>query len=122
MRFPAHIEDVIAEFRGLPRPTDRSRERDTKPVDSLMEVLIERYSIGKVRPEQAIMENWAQIMGPKDAHRCSPERIDGRGRLVINVSNPILRRELLFRRHKILQSVREIEGCEEIVDIELRAG
>lgn len=122
MRFPAHIEEAIAAFRGLPRPSDRSREADTKPVDSLMEVLIERYSIGKVRPEQAIMENWAQIMGPKNAHRCSPERIDGRDRLVINVSNPILRRELLFQRHKILQAVRAIEGCEGIADVELRAG
>lgn len=87
-----------------------------------MEILVERFKIGKVRPEQALMEHWREIMGDHNAQRCSPERIDPNGRLLINVSNPILRREMMFSKRRILERVHSIPGCETIQDIDFLAG
>jgi len=122
MRLPREIETAIAEFRGLPMPECDVRTLTAVPLDSLLEVLIERYDIGKVRPEQTIMENWVKILGEKLAHRCAPERIDAQDRLVINVPNPILRREMLFDRERIRQRVCALPGCGHIKAVEFKQG
>ena len=122
MRLPHNIEQAIAEFRGLPLPDFDERHISAKPLDSLIEVLIERHSIGKLRPEQTIIENWRTLLGDTNAHRCSPERIDTQHRLLINVSNPVLRRELMFDRNRLLARIRELEGCGHITAVEFRQG
>lgn len=121
MKLPRNIEEAIAEFRGLPPPDEHTWDTGPLPVGGLLEVLIERYRIGQRRPEQIIMEHWLELMGD-NAHRCAPERIDTLGRLVVAVANPVLRRELAFRRRKLLHSLQKLEGCADITDIEFRAG
>lgn len=122
MRLPYKIEKAVADFRGLQLPAYDARELAAIPLDSLVEVLIERHGIGKIRPEQTIIEAWRDVMGDNNAHRCSPERIDSRDRLLINVSNPVLRRELLFDRSRLLARVRALPGCDHISGIEFKQG
>lgn len=122
MRFPDSIERAIAEFRGIPMPDFDDRKSTAKPLDSLVEVLVERHSIGKVRPEQTIIEAWRDLLGPSNSHRCSPERIDLQNRLVINVNNPILRRELMFDKARLLRKIQALPGCEHISGIEFKQG
>lgn len=121
MKFPRPIEDAVADFRGLPRPSEHEWDSGASNMGSLMEVLLEKYKIGQERPEQTIMGAWREIMG-ENAARCAPERIDTQGRLVVVVANPILRRELAFSRRPLVQKLRRLKGCEGIRDIEFRAG
>jgi hypothetical protein len=121
MKLPRDIEDAIADFRELPRADDYVWESGPSGIDSLLEVVIEKYRIAKPRPEHTIMDNWRDIMGD-NAVRCAPERIDSQGRLVVAVANPVLRRELAFSRKKLVAKIRRLSGCGDITDIEFRAG
>jgi len=121
MKLPRDIEDAIADFRELPRADDYVWDAGPSGIDSILEVVIEKYQIDKPRPERLIMENWNAIMG-ENALRCAPERIDSQGRLVVAVANPVLRRELAFSRKRIVAKIRRLEGCNDITDIEFRAG
>jgi len=122
MKLPRKIEDAIADFRGLPRAKGNDWDRGAVNMNSLLEVLIERYQIGRERPEQTIMAHWREIVGDTNAPRCAPERIDSQGRLVVSVSNPILRRELHFARRRMLGKLNALPGCAEIRDIDFKAG
>lgn len=122
MKYPRHIENAIADFRGLPRPNEHEWDAGPQGMGSLVEVLVQRFSIGRERPEQVIMANWRELVGESNANRCAPERIDSEGRLVVAVANPVLRRELHFSREKIVRKLRLLKGCSEIRDIEFRAG
>jgi hypothetical protein len=121
MKLPRDIEDAIADFRGLPRADDYVWDNGPSGLDSLIEVVVEKYAIARQRPERTIMENWRTIMG-ENAPRCAPERIDSLGRLVVAVANPVLRRELAFSRKRLVERIRRIDGCGDIRDIEFRAG
>jgi hypothetical protein len=121
MKLPRDIEDAIADFRELPRADDYEWDAGPCGMDSLLEVIIEKYNIAKPRPERTIMENWRNIMG-ENAQRCAPERIDSQGRLVVAVANPVLRRELAFSRKSIVWKIRRLNGCGDISDIDFRAG
>ena len=122
MRYPRKFEDAVADFRGLPRAGEHEWDAGARDMGSLLEVLIEKHKIGKDRPEQTIMAHWRELMGDENAARCAPERIDTLGRLVVAVANPILRRELAFTRKPLVAKLQKLKGCEDIRDIEFRAG
>jgi hypothetical protein len=122
MKYPRNIEDAIADFQGLPRPSEHEWDAGPQGIDSLVEVLIQRFSIGRERPEQVIMANWRELVGDRNANRCAPERIDSENRLVVAVANPVLRRELHFARAQIVRKLKKLKGCHDIRDIEFRAG
>lgn len=122
MEFTRDVENLIANLRRLPEKPSRMRDRKTKPLSSLVEVCFERYAIDRKTPQQTILENWKQLVGESNAHRCSPERINARRQLVIQVANPTLRRELQFIEDRIMTRLRSMEGCDHITGIVLRAG
>jgi hypothetical protein len=122
MKYPRNIENAIADFRGLPRPSEHAWDAGPQGMDSLLEVLVQRFSIGRERPEQVIMANWRELVGERNASRCAPERIDSERRLIVAVANPILRRELHFARATIVRKLKKLKGCGDIRDIEFRAG
>lgn len=121
MKLPRRTENLIAEFRGLPLNYSRSIDRASVPLDSLIEVLTERYQIGKLTPEETLMSSWKSILGD-NAHRCSPVRIDSNGVLVVSVGNPIVKRELLFQQKRYLEAICALEGCGHIREIRFIAG
>ena len=115
---------ALAAFYGIPNSAIRDEHagRNVVPANSVIEVLLERHKIGKPRREHVIMEHWKELVGPMAAHRCKPHIIDSSGTLHIIVANPILRRELLFKKRQILTHLRRLHGCAEIQDLDFQAG
>lgn len=111
---------MIADLRGLPVDQMRYNLQGTTKIDSLLEVITSRYKLEEPRIEEVIMEHWHDIVGSANAHRCSPLKID-RNVLLVSVSNPITRRELLFQKRSILQRLNQIPGLTGIKDIRFRA-
>ncbi len=122
MKFPRYVENLIANFRSLPENFDKSTDRPAFKMDSLVKTLIEEYKIGELRLEENLITHWRNIMGGAHADRCRPQRLDKENRLIIAVSNPILRQELTFRKNDILKRIRKIDGCENINGIIFKAG
>lgn len=122
MPFTRYVENLIANFREVPRKRSRMVDRGAKPLDSIIEVCLERHHIGKETPEECLLSHWTQIVGERLAGRCSPLRIDARQVLIIAVSNPSLRRELQFHEDRIMTAIRSIEGCAHIRGVYFRAG
>lgn len=121
MHFSESAQSLLASLRGIRPESVRGRENSATGLDSLMEVLERRHRIGEGRPEQAVMAHWGEIMGAHNARRASPLRIE-RGRLLVQVSNPVLRRELGFHKQTILERLKKIPGCAGIREITFRAG
>lgn len=117
MKFSRHVENLIANLRGLPEQYGRSRPRPATQLDTLLETVLERYRVGEPTPEQRIIENWKQVVGERTAHRCRPERIDRQNRLVIVAANSVIKQELLFGKRAILMRIRALPDCGHISDI-----
>ena len=120
MLFASKIEDVIADFRGLPRTVTESSRRDPTPLDSLLIVIEERYRLKQASPERTIVENWEAIFGSRLAGRCHPVRIKNEETLIISVTNQTLRSEVAFMKRSIIKRVRELEHCGGIRDLIVR--
>jgi hypothetical protein len=121
MRFSKTVEDLVADFRGLPRTVTASSLRDPVPLQNILKVLEERYKLEQPSPERSLVEHWEDIFGPGLAARCHPVRIkDDGATLVVSVANPTLRSELGFRKRGILRKIRALEHCADIRDIVTR--
>ncbi|MFP4282980.1 MAG: DUF721 domain-containing protein [Opitutales bacterium] len=122
MQFSRQAEDLIADLRGIPVRRSRAIDRGAKPLDSIVEVCLERYHIGRETPEERILRHWPQIVGERWAGRCTPLRIDPRQRLHIGVANASLRRELQFHEDRVMTALRSLEGCDHLRGVIFRAG
>ena len=120
--FSSEAESLISSMRGLPEETTNVRDKGTKGFSSVLEACIKKFHIGQRTPEETIIANWATIVGKSFASRCRPERIDPSGTLLIQVSNPTLKRELIFMEDRILTALGSMEGCQHIRRIALKAG
>ena len=85
MKFSKNIEDVIADFRGLPHTVSASSQREPTPLDSVLVVLQEKYKLEKPSPERSLVENWEKIFGPSLCERCHPVRIKGEHLSLIHI-------------------------------------
>jgi hypothetical protein len=119
MRFSKNNEDIIADFRGLPRTVSAASRRVPLPLDNLLVVLKEKYKLEQPSPERELVENWEMIFG-KLAGRCNPIRIK-ETTLIISVTNQTLRAELQFQKQAILSKIRTLEQCKEIKDLVIRS-
>ncbi len=122
MKFSRDVENLIAALRGLPEDRTRSILREPRSSEDLMADLTRSYRLDGRTPEEAIQENWAQLVGNANAEYSRLMRIDERRRAIIGVSNPIVRQELFFHRKEVLQRLRALPGCGGIRTILLRAG
>ena len=120
MKFSKNIEDVIADFRGLPHTVTASSRKDPTPLDNLLVVLEERYKLEKPSPERTLVENWEHIFGPSLAGRCNPIRIKDHT-LIVSVTNQTLRSELQFMKRSVLKKIQKLEYCNEITDLVVRS-
>jgi len=119
MNFKKSTEDIIADFRGLPRTVTASSRKQPAPLDSLLVVLKEQYKLEAPSPERTLVENWATVFGSLSS-RCSPVRIK-EGRLIISVTNQTLRSELQFQKHTILRRIQNLEHCKDIRELVVRS-
>ena len=121
MKFSKKIEDVIADFRGLPHTVTSSSRRQPTPLDNLLVMLQEKYNLEKPSPERSLVENWEVIFGPSLCERCHPIRIKDGRTLIISVTNQTLRSELQFMKRAILKRIQSLEYCADIKDIVVRS-
>lgn len=121
MRFKKTTEDLIADFRGLPRTVTHASIRQPHSLDSLLVVLKEQYKLEKPSPERSLVENWTDIFGPSLAGRCTPVRIRNENTLLIAVANQTLRAELQFQKSAILKRIQKLEHCAGIKDLIIRS-
>ena len=121
MKFSKNIEDVIADFRGLPRTVTASSRREPMQLDSLLVVLQEKYKLEKPSPERTLVENWEKVFGPSLCERCNPVRIKDEHTLIVSVTNQTLRSELQFMKRSVLKKIQALEHCGEIKDIVIRS-
>lgn len=122
MRWSRQAENLLADFRQLPRTSNRDPDSHTYSIHGVVDVLAEQYKIGDARPERAIMRHWKEVVGESNAARCRPMRIDRQKRLLVQVLNPILRQELQFHHRLILERVRRLPGCRDLCAVLFRAG
>lgn len=119
MHFSKSIEDVIADFRGLPRTVSASSRQPPAPVSNILAVLKERYKLEEPSPERSLVENWGTVFG-KLASRCNPVRIKDEHILMISVTNQTLRSELQFQKRGILRRIQQLEHCAKIDELIIR--
>lgn len=121
MKFKKSTEDIIADFRGLPRTVSASSRKDPTPLDNLLVILQEQYKLEKPTPERTLVENWEKVFGPKLAGRCNPVRIKDEHTLIVSVTNQTLRSELQFQKRAVLKKIQTLENCGDIKDIVIRS-
>jgi len=121
VKFSKNIEDVIANFRGLPHTVTASSRREPTPLDSILVVLQEKYKLDKPSPERSLVENWESIFGPSLSERCHPVRIKDEHTLIVSVTNQTLRSELQFMKRAVLKKIQKLEHCGEIKEIVIRS-
>ncbi|MFU8848059.1 MAG: DUF721 domain-containing protein [Opitutales bacterium] len=120
MKFTKSTEDMIADFRGLPRTVTYASRKQPMPLDNLLVVLKEQYKLDSPSPERCLVENWHTIFG-KLAGRCHPVRIKDDHTLIISVTNQTLRSELQFQKRVILQRIQKLEHCQNIRELRIRS-
>jgi hypothetical protein len=121
-KFSRPIENMIADLRGVPTDDSHSRLRDTRSMADLTEHFLHKHRVGMKTPEEAIRDAWIEIVGAPNAEYCHPLRIDRERVLLVGVSNPIVRQELLFHKAVVLHRVKAIPACAHITDVLFRAG
>jgi len=111
MEYPRQTNNLIATLRGLPQDHSLAKVRPAYLLGNLIEVLEEKYKFGQVKVEDLIAQNWKQIVGEEYAHRCSPQKVVGGAILRVQVSNSVLRQELQFKQHQILERIHRLPGA-----------
>lgn len=120
MNFSKRVEDVIADFRGLPRTVTESSQHKPVALDVVLERIKEKYQLEKPSPEKAIVENWNEIFGNLSG-RCNPLSLRDGKTLIVTVANQTLRSELQFRKKALLKKIRSLPQCEAVSELVVRA-
>jgi len=123
IEFSKGAEQLIGDFRGIPfSEPPRMRRRPTQAVAPLIESLLVKYQIGRNSCEQTIRDHWPEIVGAANAAYSHPVRIE-RGRvLLVLVSHSVVRNELFMHREPILEKVKNLPGCDDVQQVNFRAG
>ena len=122
-RFSRVAEDLIASLRRVPSEDPRGmRRRPAHELVELIDSLRAKHGIGKPTTEQAIRDQWSEVVGPANASYSHAVRIDERGRLVVHASHAVVRNELFLNRAEIIERIRRIPGCASIKQLHLAQG
>jgi hypothetical protein len=122
-RFSRVAEDLIASLRQIPSEDPRgARRRPSRELVELIDGLRSKHGIGRPTAEQAIREQWKEIVGPANASYSNAVRIDERGRLIVHVSHSVVRNELFLNRAEIMERLRKIPGCGAVKRLQLSQG
>jgi Dna[CI] antecedent, DciA len=122
-RFSRVAEDLIASLRRVPSEDPRGiRRRPAHELVELIDSLRAKHGIGRPTTEQAIRDEWPQIVGPANASYSHAVRIDERGRLVVHATHAVVRNELFLNRAEIIERIQRIPGCACVKQIHLAQG
>jgi hypothetical protein len=120
--FSRLAEELVADLRGIASDEPkRAKKRETQPLGTLMEQLLQKHQIGRSTPEHTIREHWAEIVGPANAAYSHALAIE-RHRLTVLTSHAVVRNELFHHRDEIVARIKKLPGCADVKSLNLRAG
>ena len=98
---------------------DISKQREPISMKDLIEKTWANWGMGEEKtPEQSISENWHKIVGKKLNMKCAPERLQpSNGMLYVKTSGGPVKQELSFQKKKILDKIKNLEGCDKVKDL-----
>lgn len=119
-QFSKLAENMIGDLRQIPPDEPaRAKKRPTRPLGELLEELLQKHQIGRSSPEQAIRENWIEIVGAANAAYSHAARIE-RNRLIVLAAHPVVRDELFHHRAEIVLRIQQLPGCASVKSLFLR--
>ncbi len=104
-----------------PDDPPRSKRRATQSLANVVEQLMVQHQIGRASPEQAIRDQWVELVGAASASYSHPAKLE-RGKLTVLAAHSVVRNELFLHREEIVARIRKLPGCEAIKALNLRAG
>lgn len=119
--FSRAIENIIADFRGLPTDRSRSKKRQPAELSAMLDELLVKYRISHDSIEHSIRDQWRELVGTANASYSHPLAVE-RGLLVVLVSHAVVRNELFMHKDSISEKLRKLPGCAGIRGIALRSG
>lgn len=119
--FSRAMENLIADFRGLPDDKSRSKKRAPTELAAMIDELLVKYRISHDSIEHSIRDQWRDLVGVANATYSHPLAVE-RNLLVVLVSHAVVRNELFMHRDSILKKLRKLPGCAEIKGLNLRSG
>jgi hypothetical protein len=123
VKFSKAAEELIGDLRGIPfNEPARMRRRPVKAMAPLIEELLVKYRIGRHSCEQTIRDHWPEIVGTANAAYSHPVRMERSQTLLVLVSHGVVRQELFLHRETILGKIQKLPGCDQVREINLRAG
>lgn len=121
-QFSKLAEELIGDLRQVGEPEPRRQvKRATKPLAALIEELTLKHQIGRDAPEHTIRNHWAELVGGPNAAYSHPVAIE-RGRLTVVASHAVVRNELFMNRDTIAEKIRQLPGCKDVRNLNIRAG
>ncbi|MEO7599772.1 MAG: DciA family protein [Opitutus sp.] len=120
--FSKLAEELVGDLRRMAfDEPKRTVKRPTQGLNSVLEQLMTKHQIGRPSAEQAIRDQWPQIVGNANAAHSHAATIE-RNRLIVLVGHSVVRNELFHHREQIMTRIRMLPGCESIKSLNLRAG
>lgn len=121
-QFSKLAEELIGDLRHVAFDEPRRQvKRATKPLAALIEELTLKHQIGRDAPEHTIRNHWAELVGGPNAAYSHPVVIE-RGRLTVIASHAVVRNELFMNRETIAEKIRQLPGCKDVRNLNIRAG
>ena len=118
--FSKKQEAIIANFLGVPDRDCNFSQKDPTRIEDLVLHFVKRYDLERPKPEQILVESWETIFG-SFSERCYPVKLTDSGTLIISVTNSTLRTEIIFKKNEFLQRIKQLEYCDGINDLVIRA-
>jgi len=112
--FDRRTENLIADFRDLPRANKRGKVRKAREIGNLIDGIIDKLDLAKPRLENELKDQWDYVVGQDNIERCQPLKIQG-DILHIGCTHPTLARDLHMNKRMILKRVKSI--CPSIRDV-----
>lgn len=118
--FSRKQEAIIANFLGVPSRDCNFSQKEPMSIEDLVGHLVERYDLERPKPEQVLVEAW-DVVFESFSERCYPVKLTDSGTLIISVTNSTLRSELIFKKNEFLERIKQLNYCEGINDLVIRA-
>ncbi|MDR3317656.1 MAG: DUF721 domain-containing protein, partial [Puniceicoccales bacterium] len=106
-KFSQKVENLIADFRELPRDNSMATLHEAYSAEQLFRNILKKYTVkSDIKIESEIIENWPAIVGDTFCMLCTPHKISPDGALIIKVQNSVIRQELFLRKEEFLRQIR----------------
>jgi hypothetical protein len=109
MKFSRKIQNLIANFRGLPPDNSFSFLKEERSVDEILRIIFKKnIKTSRAKVGGDIIDHWPQIVGDSLGQFCMPHTISPDGTLIVKVQNSVIRQELFMRTDEILERLQRL--------------